>query len=251
MVNGALTLGGFAGVLISVGYLYWQVGRYAAPQVPTTRFDERKAITSYVAGLFVGVPIAVPFLFFLSAYSVGALPSVLLDVGIVVVATEGAQWAILRTVYFGSDGASPFYALGLRSGAGGILVVALVATYFSGPTLDAGGIGVTLLESVAVVSLEVTAALLALPRPPPAPARRLPGAVTAGGFVAIGLLLIGASQLLGWELGAAATLIALGGSWGTYGRLRTAILDAVKPAEGVGPPPRSDARFGRTDRDRD
>jgi hypothetical protein len=50
MVYSPLAVGGFIGVLISGAFVYWEVGRYAAPQVPRSRFNEPRALWAYTAG---------------------------------------------------------------------------------------------------------------------------------------------------------------------------------------------------------
>ena len=40
--------------LLAGGFVYWQVGRYAAPQVPVTLFDEKREVYAFVIGLFMG-----------------------------------------------------------------------------------------------------------------------------------------------------------------------------------------------------
>jgi hypothetical protein len=58
VVVASLSLGAVAGVLLSAGFIWVEVGRYATPQVPETLFDERREIFAYTAGLFIGVPLA-------------------------------------------------------------------------------------------------------------------------------------------------------------------------------------------------
>ena len=59
-----LSLGALVGVGLSGGFVWWEVGRFAVPQVPVSLFDERRELIAYTAGLFVGVPLAVAFLLF-------------------------------------------------------------------------------------------------------------------------------------------------------------------------------------------
>src|SRR5208283_3550709 len=77
MVVPSLTLGGLVGVALSGGFVYWEVGRYSTPQVPQTLFDERKEVTGYTVGLFVGVPLAVAYILFVDSMANGALPGAL------------------------------------------------------------------------------------------------------------------------------------------------------------------------------
>ena len=54
MVVASLTLGAVVGVLLSGAFLYWEVGRYAEPQVPVTLFDERKELFAYTTACSSG-----------------------------------------------------------------------------------------------------------------------------------------------------------------------------------------------------
>lgn len=249
MVNGALTLGGLVGVLISGGFVYWEIGKYAAPQVPATLFDERREIFAYTAGLFVGVPLAVLLLSDLGAMASGALGGVALYLGLLVGATEAAQWLLLRSRYFGRGRSGPFYALGFRAGVGGILVLAVVARFLGGPTIDALGLLVVLLQSAALVTLEVAGALLSLT------GDRRPGG-TGGGAAsgaivgAVGLFLISLGSTLGPELGAAGAAVVLLGTAAIYRRLARPTLGRIPPPTAPEPPaePPGSSVFGRTDR---
>ncbi|MGD0251040.1 MAG: hypothetical protein ABSB97_09195, partial [Thermoplasmata archaeon] len=168
-----LSLGALVGVLLSGGFVWWEVGRYATPQVPATLFDERRELFAYTAGLFVGVPLAITFVLFFDSMANGALIGALLFLGLLVVGAEVAQWALLRTRFWGPGESGPFYALGYRAAIGGIVALALVSQYFSlsSPTVD--GIALVVLESVAVVALEVAGALLSV--------RARPGSGRTGG----------------------------------------------------------------------
>jgi len=110
VVQLSLTFGAVVGVVLSAGFVWYEVGRYAAPQVPVSRFDERKEMIGYTAGLFVGIPFAVALLFLLSSLPLGELGGVAVYLGVLIGGTELAQWLLLRSVYFGSDGSGPFYA---------------------------------------------------------------------------------------------------------------------------------------------
>ncbi|MGI0155066.1 MAG: hypothetical protein ACREDE_02865, partial [Thermoplasmata archaeon] len=135
MVDLGLTLGAVVGVLLSGGYVYVEIGRFATPQVPETLFEERREVFAYTAGLFVGIPLAIAFLFFLTAMANAALPGALILLATLIAGTEVAQWGLLRAHYWGTGDSGPFYALGFRAGIGGIFALTLVAQYLAGPTL--------------------------------------------------------------------------------------------------------------------
>jgi hypothetical protein len=228
VVNAALSLGALVGVALSGGFMYWQVGRYAAPQVPRSLFDERTEFFAYTAGLFVGIPLALFLVFYLIALANGALVSATIDAGAVIGGTELAQWLLLRTSYFGRAESAAFYALGLRSGIGGLLALAAVTEYFSTAPPSVLGIVLVLVQSVALVIVQVASALLSVRGP--ARLGHLGGSPLAGGlFSLVGLFLIGVgllvdapSALLG------ATLAALGGAW-VFRRLRDPVLGGLLP----------------------
>jgi hypothetical protein len=108
MVLPSLSIGAAVGVILSAGFVYVEVGRYATPQVPVTLFEERREIFAYTAGLFVGIPFAVVYLLYALAMVNGALPGALLFLGLLVGGTELAQWALLRSAYWGRTASSPF-----------------------------------------------------------------------------------------------------------------------------------------------
>ncbi len=231
MVNSALSIGGFVGVALSAGFVYWQVGRFAAPQVPRTLFDERKEFMAYTAGLFVGIPLAVALLFYVDALGNGALISAFIDLVILVVGGELAQWFLLRTLYFGQGESGAFYALGFRAGVSGLLILALVTQYFSGPTLAVLTLLVVLAQSLAVLVIQVAAGLLAVPTP--ARFGRLGGSKLGGGlFAAFGYVVLGLGILIG-DIGAlfGALLAVAGGVW-VYQRLRDPVLGGLLPPPG-------------------
>jgi hypothetical protein len=251
VVELALTLGAVAGVALSAGYVYVEVGRYAAPQVPESRFDERKEMFAYTAGLFVGIPLAVAFLFFLSA---GNLLAAGIDLAALIGGTELAQWALLKSVYFGSDGSGAFYALGFRAGIGGIITLAIVAQALGSPTLTGTSLGVALLQSVAVVALEIVGALLSLRTSRPQGAPRGgpgPGALVGGA----GFFLLALGPAFGPPGAAAAALAIAVAAVLMYRRLARPILDRIRPPSSViraaEEEREADDRpsgFGRTDR---
>ena len=156
-----LEIGGFVGVVISGAYVYFEVGRFAAPQVPTSRFNESKALAAYIVGLFIGIPLALVWIFFEISVASGSAISALIDVVLLVVAGEIAQTAMLRTRFFGFTPADPFYALTLRAGIGGLLALGTVAEYLNGKTAPLG-IALALTQSVALVLIQVTGGLRAL-----------------------------------------------------------------------------------------
>jgi hypothetical protein len=228
VVDVPLSIGGLVGVGLSGGFVYWQIGAYAAPQVPRTLFDERKEFFAYTIGLFVGIPLALPLLFYLDALGFGALQAAVIDLLLFVIGTEIAQWVLLRTLYFGTGESGAFYALGFRTGAAGLFALALVTQYFSQPTLSALGIGVVLTQSVAILALEVAAALLSVRGP--ARLGRLGGSPLSGGlFAGVGLVMIGLGTLSGGSIAlVGAALAALIGVW-VYQRLRGPVLAGLFP----------------------
>ncbi len=248
MVYFPISLGGMIGVVLSAAFVYWEVGRFAAPQVPRSLFDEKRELLAYTAGLFVGIPLTLPFLFFLAALSNSALLGALLLLVFLVAGTELAQWVLLRTKYFGQGASAPFYALGFRAGIAGILVLALVAQYLVGPSITFAGVGLVLLQSVALILLQGAGALLSLRIPQPSHGSR--GGPWSGAILtSVGFFLIGFGSLYDPLIGAVGAGIAIVGAVFVYGRFRT-ILAKVPPPEGLRGRPKDDqvSRFGRTDR---
>jgi len=248
MVNGALSLGGFVGVLLSGAFIFWEVGRYATPQVPRSLFDERKEVFAYTAGLFAGVPMAFLLLVLTSAITNGALIAAVIDMVILVLAIEVAQWLLGRSIYFGRSEATPFYALGFRAGIGGILILGAVTAYLGGPTITWGGIAFLATESLALLAIQVNGALVSFPRPGEATGGPLSG--IAVGLAGMTVLSLGLA-VTGWT-GAAAGLLVVGGLVPSYRRLRRRVLsrirspeDAVRTDEGSATG-REDRPFGRT-----
>jgi hypothetical protein len=246
MVLPSLSIGAAVGVILSAAFVYVEVGRYATPQVPVTLFDERREIFAYTAGLFVGIPFAVVYLLYALSMSNGALPGALLFLLILVGGTELAQWALLRSVYWGRTSSSPFYALGFRSAIGGIISLAIVAQYLGGASLEVVGVLVVLLQAAAVVALEVTGALFSLP--PGGPEGRTGGGpLPAGIFSAVGFFLLGLGPLAGEAGSIGGAGLALLGALFLYRRLRIRL--SLIPAPGVGPKPEAlpeSAAYGRT-----
>jgi len=245
MVNGALSIGGFAGVLLSGAFIFWEVGRYAAPQVPRSLFDERKEVFAYTAGLFVGVPMAFLLILLSSAIANGALIAALIDLVLLVVAIEAAQWLLTRSVYFGRTGSTPFYALGFRAGIGGILILGAVTAYLGGLTITAGGLVFVATEAVALLAIQVNGALVSFPRPGEASGGPISG--LAVGFV--GMAVLGLGLAITGFTGAVAGLLVLAAMIPSYRRLRRRVLAPIRPPSG-GPTgeasPTADRPFGRT-----
>jgi len=248
MVVAPLSIGGFVGIVLSGAFVYWEVGRFAAPQVPVTLFDERRELFAYTAGLFVGVPLAVVYLLYVTSFSNGALPGALIFLAFLVGGCEGAQVFFLRTKYWGSGDGRPFYALGFRAAIGGILSLAIVASYLSGPTLSAVGLIVALAQSFAVVALGVACALLSL-RMPPRVGRPSGGPLAGLLLGAVGFFLLGLGSVAGPYGAVGAAVVAFLGAGLAYSRERAMLSDVRPPPEGSlrrgGELPSS---YGRTDR---
>ena len=246
MVIASLTIGAVVGVLLSAAFLYFEVGRFAEPQVPVTLFDERKELFAYTAGLFVGVPIAIVFALFQVAMGAGALVSALISLALLVIGDEVAQWALLRTKFWGKEAARPFYALSYRAAIGGIISLAIVSQYLANPTITVDGTILVLLESVAVVALQVAGSFLSLP--PTAPTERAGGSPVAGGlFSAIGFFLLGIGFIGGEATAYVGALVALLGAALVYRRLRPTLANVPAPRAGPRPPtPEAPLAYGRT-----
>ncbi len=247
MVDVALSIGGVVGVLLSAGYVWSEVGRYAAPQVPVTVFNERKVLAAYTVGLFVGVPLAAAYLLLLASLANGGLFGAALFLAGLVVGAEVAQLFLARSRYWGREAALPFYVVSFRAGVGGILALAAVAEYFgAGPALSVTGLVTALLTAVTLVALEVAGALLSL-RTRPSPAARTGGPLSGGLFAAFAFFLIGLGPTAGTIGAAVAPLVVLGGAIYAYRGRRG--LFAEVPPPGEGPLPRSGDRplaYGRT-----
>ncbi|MCI4346078.1 MAG: hypothetical protein L3K07_04925 [Thermoplasmata archaeon] len=247
MVNTALSVGGLAGVLLSGGFIYWQIGRYAAPQVPETLFEERRLFIAYAVGLFVGAPLILPFLFYLSALRNGALDVALLDLFLLLAGTEAAAYLTRRARYFGRDAAGPFYALSLRAGAAGILTVALVTGAFSPSAPQLAEIPVVFAQAVAIIAVSTAAGYLAIRLPD----RRglLAGSpIGAALFAVFGYALIGGAEVLDPATGFASAALAVAGSTWVIFRLRDTVLGRIPPPSGVVPKTASPSAYGRLER---
>lgn len=246
MVNGALTIGAFVGIVLSTVFLYFEVGRFAAPQVPESLFDERKLLIGYAAGLFVGVPLAFLYLLFVTVVTVfAALFSAIIDLAILLVAVEVAQWLFTRSHYFGQVEATPLNALAFRASIGAILTLAILARYLGGPTLDGVGLAAALVLAAAVFAIQVTGALESIPRSPwakKAPGGPIYGAVLSGAAFAV----LGIGISLGDIATLAAGLLVIGGLLPTYRRLRRVVLEAlIEPTDKPGSESGAGRPFGR------
>jgi hypothetical protein len=252
VVQLALTLGAVVGVVLSAGYVWWEVGRYAAPQVPESRFDERKEMFAYTAGLFAGIPLAALLLLLLSAFPGGYIVLVAIYLALIVAGAELGQWLMLRSVYFGSDGSGPFYAVGFRAGVAGILILALVAQTLSSPALTLTTLGVVLVQAVALLGLGVTGAIFSLrTKGESGPSR---GGPAAGAMVTgFGLFLLALGPAFGASGAIVAAAIVAVVAALMYRRIARATLDRVRPIGQVRPTEDEDegaerSPFGRTDR---
>ncbi len=245
-----VTFGALIGLPISGGFVWLEIGRYATPQVPRTLFNERKEIWAYTLGLFIGVVLT--FLFFLLVLSLraGGFPGTVISLVSLVLVLEGVQVAMARSVYFGSDAAIPFYALGYRAGAGGLLGLGAIATVVANGIPSAEALGVTALEVLAFVLLLAAGGIQSTPRGPPT--SRRPGAIAPAAILeGVGFFLLAFGTAIGPSgVGIAAVAIA-GGSAGLYLRRRD-ILGDVRPPPGeagTGAEPAAPAGpYGRTDR---
>ncbi len=254
MVDLSLSIGALIGILLSGGFVYAEIGRFATPQVPETLFDERREVFAYTAGLFVGIPLAIAFLLFLDSMANGALPGALIFLAALVGGTEFAQWALLRAHYWGTGESGPFYALGYRAGIAGIFALAIVGQYLAGALVTWDGVVLLLVEAGAVLALEVAGALLSMP-PSAVAGRKGGGPVPGAIFEAIGFFVLGVGALSGLgtvdaeAVAYAAALVALAGGVLVYHRLRPLLAAIPAPSSGVAPPrPDVPPSYGRTNR---
>ncbi|HTP54581.1 MAG TPA: hypothetical protein VML94_06470 [Thermoplasmata archaeon] len=246
MVVPSLTIGALVGILLSGGFVYWEVGRFATPQVPVTRFDERREMFAYTAGLFVGVPLAVAFVLFRLELAGAALIGALGILAALIAGTEGSQLLLIRSRFWSGE-ARPFYALGFRAAIGGILALALVASYLSGPVAVGVPLAAVAVSAVALVALEVAGALLSL-RPDPASGLRGGGPWSGALVGAVGFFLLGLGPIAGPDASLAAAAMVAVGSALVYRRLRP-FLDrvAVPPPPPTPTAPGPPSAYGRTE----
>jgi hypothetical protein len=247
VVVASLTIGGAVGVLLSAGFVWVEVGRYAAPQVPVSRFNEGKVLWAYTAGLFVGVAIAVSYVLFVASLANGALPGAALFLAGLVVGTEVAQILMTRSRYWGAGPPVPFYLVSFRAGVGGILALAAVASYLGGSGgLTGVGLAATGATAAALVVLEVAGGLLSFRASVPGSAQ-VGGPLAGGLFCAVAFFLLGLGPIAGPAGSIGAPLVVLVGAFFAY-RGRRAVLAAV-PAPSAGPTPPVDRTlaYGRTD----
>jgi len=245
----SLTIGGVLGVLLSGGFVWYEVGRFATPQVPATLFDERREVFAYTAGLFVGIPLAISFVLFLTSMVNYALPGAILFLALLIGGTELGQWLLLRTGFWGRhDESGPFYALGFRVAIGGIIVLAFASQYFATSTPTALGVALVLLESFAILSLEAAGALLSL-RGRPGSGRVGGGPISGVIFAGVGFFLLGLGAATGVAIDFGAAAVALIGGILVYQRLRPLLSTIPPPATGpreARPP--AETPYSRTDR---
>jgi hypothetical protein len=245
-----LSIGAFVGVALSGGFVWWEVGRYATPQVPVTLFDERRELFAFTAGLFVGIPLAVAYILYITSMASFALFAGLLFLALLVAGTEVAQWALLRTRFWGSDESGPFYALGYRAAIGGIIALALVSEAIAVYGLVPVVIGFAVLDAVAVVALEVAGALLSV-RARPGSGRTGGGPVSGAIFAAVGFFLLGVGAGAGGYVEPLAALVAILGGVIVYRRLRSLLAVIPPPSRGPkSPEPALRSSYSRTDRNR-
>jgi hypothetical protein len=206
---------------------------------------------AYTAGLFTGIPLAAVLLLLLSAFPQGLIGLVAIYLALLIGLTELGQWLLLRSIYFGSDGSGPFYAVGFRAGLAGILILAIVAQVLSAANLSFTTLAVALVQSTALLALQVTGAIFSLKT-------RLDDGTTRGGPAAgamvtgFGLFLLTLGPAFGASGAiAAAAIVGVVGLL-MYRRLARATLDRVRPVGQAALKDDDDAAgrspFGRTDR---
>jgi hypothetical protein len=238
-----LEVGGFLGVIFSAGYVYFEIGKFATPQVPTSRFNESKALIAYVVGLFVGIPLALVWIFFEVSVAGGNAISAVIDVVLLAVAGEIAQTAVLRTHFFGFTPADPFYALTMRAGVGGLLTLGTIAEYLGG-TVTPLGITLAVLQSVALVLIQVTAGLRGLLPVPTASSvirQRL-----ASLFLQVILFFLAAlGEYYGTYYGLIGAGLAIAGAAYLYWDARPTVLRPTRPPIAPSATPAAASRFDR------
>lgn len=238
-----LEVGGFLGVILSAGYVYFEVGQFAAPQVPTSRFNESKALAAYVVGLFIGIPLALVWIFFEVSLAGGSAISAILDVVLLAVGGELAQTVLLRTHFFGTGPGGPFYVLAMRAGIGGLLTLGTVAEYLGGP-VSVLGLAVVGAQSIALVLIQVAAGLRALlPVPTASSVIRHRGLSL---FLALALFfLVALGEYYGVIYGLAGAGLAILGAAFLYWDARPSVLAPRRTPRVSSPSASSAGRFER------
>ena len=197
-----------------------------------TVFDERKVLSAYTVGLFVGVPLAAAYVLLVAALANAALPGAALFLGGLVVGTEVAQLLVVRSKYWGIGPPVPFYAVSFRAGIGGILALAAVASYLgTAGSISAVGLASSLLAALALVALEVAGGLLSLRDRGPSVAR-VGGPLAGALFAAVAFFLLGVGPTAGPVGALAAPLVVVAGAVLAY-RGRRGILAEVPPPTGA------------------
>lgn len=248
MVVNPLWIGGSLGVLLSGAFVYWQVGRFAVPQVPRTLFDERKELFAYTGGLFGGIALSIPFGLFLTSLSGGSLTATVFGLLGLVLGLELAQWLLLRSHYFGTGESGPFYALGFRVGASAILILTLTTLYLGSGSVDAPGSAALVVESAAIVSLCAATSLESIGSPTGI-GSRVGGRGRSLLLSGVGFFFLGLAQLYGPLVGGLAAALILVMTARIFARLRDAVLGSIPPPGGSPrPEPLSPTAFRRTDR---
>ncbi len=250
LVVPSLALGGIVGVVLSGGFIWWEIGKYAAPQVSETVFDERKLLAGYTVGLFVGVPLAASYVLMAAAFANGALPGAALFLGLLVGGTELAQRLVGRSRYWGSTLSTPFYLLAFRLGIGGILALTVVASYLGAPAFGAVGAVATAFAALAVVALQAAGALLSLGGRLPPSSR--PGSVAAGALFGAGAFFLLAFGPAAGDPGTVgAPIVVLAGAAFAYRGRRGILGEVPGPSSAAAPLPTDrPPRYGRTEEGR-
>jgi len=248
LVAGGLLIGGVVGVVLSGGFLYWEVGKFATPQVPRTLFDERRLVFAYTIGIFAGIPIAFPLAFLIDSMSHGYLISGFLEIAAFVFVTELAQWLLLRATYFGAGPAKAFYAIAFRAGISLVLILTIIQAAVTATVVDLPALGLLAVQSFALLLLCVSGALMSL-RTGPGGGRPRGGPLPGALFGGIGLFLISLGWFFGPYLGIAASALAIAGAAVVYLRLRAAVLGRITPpvlvVEETGPTSPPPPPYGR------
>lgn len=243
MLAVGLEIGGIFGVILSAGFLYFEVGKFATPQVPKTRFDESKEIVAYVVGLFVGIPLTLVWIFFEVAVADSGWVSAFVDVCLLVIGGELAQTALLRTHFFGFTPADRFYALAIRAGIGGLLTVGTFAHYLAGSVtpLDAAQAGV---QSVALLMIQVTGGLRAL-LPVPTASSVIRQRLASFFLFLVLYFLTALGGYYGAGYGLAGAGLAIAGAAYLYWDARPTVLAPPRPKSAAAAAPAGTTRFDR------